>query len=99
MKGGMVLFLAHMEVRVPHDTQEEMLSRLKDAERERAEELQRQGRWRHLWRVAGRYANVSVFDVESIDELHEILWSLPMFPFLDITVTALCRHPSALEKR
>ncbi|WP_084402471.1 muconolactone Delta-isomerase family protein [Cupriavidus sp. amp6] len=34
----------------------------------------------HLWRVVGRYSNVSVFDVESNDELHELLSSLPLFP-------------------
>ncbi|WAM54016.1 muconolactone Delta-isomerase family protein, partial [Vreelandella venusta] len=28
-----------------------------------SQELQRQGKWRHLWRIAGSYANVSIFDV------------------------------------
>jgi muconolactone D-isomerase len=50
----------------------------------------------HLWRVAGKYANVSVFDVESADDLHEILNSLPLYPFMDIEVTALCHHPGWL---
>lgn len=36
---------------------------LKAKERERAAELQGQGKWRHRWRVAGRYANVAIFDV------------------------------------
>jgi muconolactone D-isomerase len=51
----------------------------------------------HLWRVAGRYANVSVFDVGSPDELHELLSSLPLFPYIDAHVTALARHPSKLD--
>ena len=46
---------------------------------------------------AGRYANVSVFDVASPDELHELLGGLPLFPYMDIKVTALARHPSALD--
>ncbi|MDN5851277.1 MAG: muconolactone Delta-isomerase [Actinomycetia bacterium] len=91
-----MLFLAEMEVSLPHDLADDVLAKLKDAERERAQEIQRSGRWPHLWRVAGRYANVSVFDVESVDELHELLSSLPMFPYLDITVTPLANHPSAL---
>lgn len=91
-----MLFLAEMEVSLPHDLDDDVLAKLKDAERERAREIQRSGRWPHLWRVAGRYANVSVFDVESVDELHELLSSLPMFPYLDITVTPLATHPSAL---
>ena len=48
--------------------------------------------------VAGRYANVSVFDVESADELHELLSGLPLFPYMDIRVTPLARHPSAIDR-
>lgn len=91
-----MLFLAQMEVRLPHDLDSDVLQTLKDAERDRSQEIQRSGRWPHLWRVAGRYANVSVFDVESVDELHDLLSSLPMFAYLDITVTPLAAHPSAL---
>jgi muconolactone D-isomerase len=45
----------------------------------------------------GKFANVSVFDVESPTELHDILNSLPLYPFMEVEVTALCRHPGALE--
>jgi len=91
-----VHFLVQMEVSIPHGIDSEVLDGVKHAERLRAHEIQRAGKWPHLWRVAGRYANVSVFDVETIDELHELLASLPMFPYLDITVTPLCHHPSLL---
>lgn len=91
-----MLFLAQMEVRIPHDLDPDVAVALKEKERRRAQELQRDGRWVHLWRVAGRYANVSVFDVSSADELHDLLSSLPLFPFLDIAVTPLCQHPSAI---
>ena len=30
------------------------------------------------------------------DELHELLSGLPLFPYMDITVTALARHPSVI---
>jgi muconolactone D-isomerase len=46
--------------------------------------------------VAGRYANISVFDVTDHDELLALLSSLPLFSFMDITVTPLARHPSAI---
>ena len=52
----------------------------------------------HLWRIAGQYANVSIFDVDSVDELHQLLTSLPLFPYMDIDVTALCRHPSSIHE-
>ncbi|MDK7178466.1 muconolactone Delta-isomerase family protein, partial [Micrococcus luteus] len=38
----------------------------------------------------------SVFDVESNDELHDILSKLPLFPFMEIKVTPLAKHPSAI---
>ena len=47
--------------------------------------------------MVGRYANVSRFDVDSGDELHTLLSSLPLFPYMDIEVTALTVHPSKLE--
>ncbi|STV29323.1 L-Ala-D/L-Glu epimerase [Klebsiella pneumoniae] len=36
---------------------------------------------RHIWRVAGLYANVSIFDVQDAEELHQILMGLPLYPF------------------
>ena len=92
-----MLFHVAMEVRIPPDADPDEIERLKREEKAHAQELQAEGRWRHLWRVAGRYANVSIFDVESVDELHEILSGLPLFPYLDITVTPLARHPSAID--
>jgi muconolactone D-isomerase len=69
---------------------------LRAREREYSGALQREGRWAHLWRVAGRYANVSILDVDSVDELHELLSGLPLFPYMDIRVTPLARHPNAI---
>jgi len=57
----------------------------------------RQGKWLHLWRLAGKRANVSIFDVESPAELHELLESLPLYPYMDVEVAALCRHPGSIR--
>lgn len=86
-----------MDVRIPHGLSEDKISALKIAERERAQSLQAAGAWRHLWRHAGRYANTSIFDVDSVETLHDILSTLPLFPFMDISVTPLCRHPSSIH--
>lgn len=91
-----MLYLVRMDVRPPHDLDPARLEALKVAEKARAEALQRTGEWRHLWRIAGEYANFSVFDVADHDELHALLSSLPLFPFMTITVTPLARHPSAI---
>jgi muconolactone D-isomerase len=92
-----VLYHVRMDVRPPHGIDSAEFDRLKAEEKARAQELQRSGKWVHLWRIAGQYSNVSVFDVESHDELHAILSALPLFPFMEIAVTPLARHPSALE--
>ena len=39
-----------------------------------------------------------MLDVESVDELHELLSGLPLFPYLDIRVTPLARHPNAIDQ-
>ena len=93
-----MLFMAEMDVRLPPDMPAEQVGQLKAREREYSQALQRDGRWPHLWRVAGRYANVSVLDVDSIDELHELLSGLPLFSYCDIRVTALARHPNAIDR-
>lgn len=92
-----MLFKVEMDVRLPHDMAPDKADALKKVERERAQELQASGQWRHLWRVAGRYANVSVFDVADAQTLHDILSTLPLFPFMTISVTPLCRHPSSIH--
>ena len=92
-----MLFHVEMDVRIPPELAPEIADRLRATERARSQELQRSGKWRHLWRIAGRYANISVFDVDDPAELHELLSTLPLFPYMTITVTALCRHPSSIR--
>ena len=92
-----MLFHVIMSVRIPHDVDPEKVKELSGKEHERAAELQRQGKWLHLWRVAGQWKAVSIFKVESPAELHEILESLPLHPYMEVDVTALCRHPGALK--
>src|ERR1700722_16008357 len=92
-----MLFHVGITVRIPHGTDADEIQKLSAREHERAKELQLQHKWLHLWRVAGKYGNISVFDVGSPAELHEILTSLPLYPFMEVEVTALCRHPGAVE--
>jgi len=92
-----MLFHVSMTVRIPHDAEPEEIANLNAAEHERANELQLQRKWIHLWRVAGKHANISVFEVGSPDELHEVLNSLPLYRFMEIEVAALCHHPGAIE--
>lgn len=93
-----MLTMVEMTVRIPLDFDKAEAEQLKAKEKARFQELQRAGKWRHIWRVVGHYANVSVFDVKDNTELHDILMSLPLYPFMEIKVTPLCRHPSSTHE-
>lgn len=91
-----MLFLVRMDVHIPHDLPAERANEIKAREKTYSQDLQRDGRWPHIWRVVGEYANYSIFDVASNDELHQLLQGLPLFPFMKISVTPLAKHPSAI---
>ena len=91
-----MLFLVRMDVRIPHDLPAEQAADIKAREKAYSQDLQRDGRWQSIWRVVGEYANYSIFDVSSNDELHDLLQGLPLFPYMQIDVTPLARHPSAI---
>ena len=93
-----MLFKVEMDVNVPLDYDPAKFEALKAAEKARFQALQKAGTWRHIWRVVGQYANVSIFDVQSNAELHDILMSLPLYPFMDVRIKALCRHPSSTHE-
>lgn len=94
-----MLFMAEMTVRIPSTLAPEVADEIKRKEKEYAQQLQRDGKWRHLWRVVGEYANVSIFDVSGNDELHTILSGLPLFPYMEIKVTPLANHPSSIVQK
>lgn len=93
-----MLYLVHMQVNIPLDADAEKVTKLKADEKALSQQLQRDGSWRHLWRVAGQYANYSVIDAESNDALHDLLTGLPLYPYMAITVTPLAQHPSAIAQ-
>ncbi|MDR3473043.1 MAG: muconolactone Delta-isomerase [Devosia sp.] len=92
-----MLFKVEMDVKAPLEYDQQRFEALKAAEKARSEELQRAGVWRHIWRVVGQYSNVSIFDVENNAALHDLLTTLPLYPFMVVRVTALCRHPSSIR--
>ncbi len=93
-----MLFHVEMTVNIPHNIDKDYVNVLKEKEKAMSQELQRSGKWVDIWRVVGKYANVSIFNVESPDELHALLSKLPLFPFMDIKVTSLAKHYSAIKE-
>lgn len=92
-----MLFHVRMDVRVPHDMDPGVRADIVAREKAYAEDLQRAGKWPHLWRIVGEYSNISIFDVDSTDELHALISGLPLFSFMDIKVTPLATHPSDIN--
>jgi len=89
-----VLYAVKMDVAIPHDMDPQVRAETIATEKAYSQELQRGGEWRHIWRCFGQYSNISIFDVKDNERLHEILWGLPLFPYMSIEVTPLATHPS-----
>ena len=92
-----MLYHVRMDVLLPTDMNADKVSELKQAEKALSHKLQEQGKWRHIWRLAGEYSNFSIFDVESNEELHDIMMSLPLYPYMKVEVIPLLRHPSSIR--
>ncbi len=92
-----MLFHVRMDVHIPLDLDADVRADVVARERAYSQELQRSGKWPHIWRIVGEYSNVSIFDVASNDELHDLLSGLPLFPYMDIAVTPLATHPSDIR--
>lgn len=89
-----MLFAVKMDVHLPPDMDPDVKADTLAREKAYSQELQRAGVWRHIWRLSGQYSNLSVLDVEDNERLHEVLWNLPLFPYMTIEVMPLNTHPS-----
>jgi muconolactone D-isomerase len=90
-----VEFLVEAEVALPHDLDGEQRAELLAAELERGRALASAGVLRAIWRVPGRLANRAIWSAADATALHDALASLPLWPYMDVSVTALARHPVA----
>jgi muconolactone D-isomerase len=87
-------FLVHMQVKWPPDGDSDTRAALIAAEAERASKLARAGTISRLWRIPGQWANWGLWNAAGPDELHAAISSLPMYPWLSVTVHPLATHPS-----
>ena len=90
-------FMVQMAVKLPGDWPDDKVNAIAKAENARGHEMIKAGKMRRLFRIVGKRANFSIWDADSLEELHENLTSLPMHPFMDVTVTPLVEHPSEIE--
>lgn len=86
-----MIFLVRSTIR-PGSTDHPDWSSLLEQERVQGRKLHASGVVKHVWRVPGRYEAVTIFEVTSTEELDKILWTLPLWRFMDIHVEALAAH-------
>jgi muconolactone D-isomerase len=87
-------FLVTIEVNWPPSNDERQKVDLITAEAARARQLADEGVLVRLWRIPGRWANIGIWRADNATRLHEAIFSLPMTPWLDVTVVPLADHPS-----
>jgi muconolactone D-isomerase len=86
-------FLVRIEVGLPPDMSEDRRRRLLEAESARGRELIADGSLVRIWRVPGRLANISLYRAADATQLHALISSLPLYPWLEVSVEALATHP------
>jgi muconolactone delta-isomerase len=92
-------YLVEIEVGLPGDYDVAQRSALLEAERQRATALAEAGVLRAIWRVPGRLANRAIWSAADATALHDLLVSLPLWPYMDVKVTPLATHPVAASCR
>jgi muconolactone D-isomerase len=90
-------FLVKLEIRLPADMSLEDRLKLLDREAERGQELFESGMITGIWRLPGELANVGIWSAADPDTLHAAIASLPAWPWMTVTVSALSTHPLMCE--
>ncbi len=87
-------FLVRIQINWPPEAPEAERERIFAEELAVGQQLAGAGLLRRLWRIPGRWANWSLYEVADATELHAALQTLPLFPWMDIEVHALADHPN-----
>jgi muconolactone D-isomerase len=94
-----VEFLVEIDVQWPADGNRQQRDALVQAESQRSAELAAAGILKRVWRIPGRWANVSLWEAADATALHEAIASLPFYPWLKVTVRPLAAHPNDPARR
>lgn len=86
-------YLVNIRLSIPPSMDEQAYKELVITERARAASLAEAGKLIRMWRVPGRRENWGLWQAESASELHDILASLPAWPWMDLDVHPLAEHP------
>jgi muconolactone D-isomerase len=87
-------FFLNNRVQLPGEWTAEQRADLVRREIDAAVDLMHRGVLRRTFRVVGQLANFSIWETDTPEELHAVLQSLPMYPFMTISVTPIIKHPA-----
>ncbi|MFJ8006012.1 muconolactone Delta-isomerase family protein [Streptomyces fagopyri] len=88
-------FLVEITTTIPEGTSQDEVDSRRAAEAVRAGELAATGHLARLWRPVGELRSLGIWRAADEDELHEkVLGTLPLRPWMNLTVTALESHPN-----
>lgn len=91
-------FLVHMKLRLPSDWP---LERQNDIYAEEAESARRyldSGQFAHVWREPGTRNHYAIWDVADVQTVHDAYSNFPMFPWMTVAVTPLCRNGNSPDQ-
>ena len=90
-------YLVDFTITVPHDTPPAEFEERTAGEGTRVAELAEQGHALRVWKPLpedGRWRALGLYRAADDSELQAILESLPLYPWMEITVVSLAEHPS-----
>jgi muconolactone D-isomerase len=94
-------FLVSIIPHLPPEMPKEEVTALLQSETDAAIELMQRGILQRIDRVVGRGGNYSIWNVDSLEQLDEVLTTLPMARYLSYEVIPVTKHrvQIAYEKR
>ena len=87
-----MLFMVNIVVHLPGDWSKEKLDPLVKAETARGMQCIKDGKLKRIFRVVGQRANFSIWEADSLEDMHATLSSLPMHPYMDVSVHPIIKH-------
>lgn len=86
-------FMLNIQVKLPGEWGPEQRAEITRREIAVAVDLMHRGVMRRVFRIVGRTGSFAIWETESLEQLHELVQTLPMFPFMTIAVTPIIKHP------
>jgi len=88
-----MLFLVHIHAQLPGDWTPEQRLDARRRENEAAVALMNRRVLRRIFRLVGINSNYGIWEAETPEDLDSVLRSLPLFPYMTITVMPIIKHP------